>query len=127
MDISDKTYAMLFVGQTVGAELPSLDNSHRSWVSVYPFTKEKNRIGVETEHEYRGVGSPIFHVLRFDIETHAVDNPTYDYDRYMSNVKRLDVTGDDFDSAIERLEVALKKWDIHPSTLGPLADDYPVI
>jgi hypothetical protein len=127
MALTDKARALILTGNTIGAELPASGPDLRSWISAYPYVKEKNRIGVEVEHRYRGVGNPIFHVLRFEIDASAVENPTYDYDRHMSNVRRVDVASDDgVDACLQRLEQLLASWGIAAEALGVLEDDYPV-
>ena len=125
--MSDKTYALLLTGHTVGVEIPSSRPTLRAWVTVYPYVREKNRVGVEIEHRYRGVGNPTFHVLSFEIEETAVMHPTYDHDRHMSNVQRVDVVSDEgIDKSLEEVEKLLEIRGISPAHLGPLSDEYPL-
>jgi hypothetical protein len=131
MKTSDKAYAMLYVGQTVGIELPEPTPDQRAWLTVLPRVKNIVLVGgepVERESDYRGVGDPIFRVLKFDIATSAVECPTYDYDHYMSNVQRIEIANKDgFDNAIAALDDLLESWGVDPSKLGPLNDDYPIL
>ena len=130
MKITEKAYAMMFVGQVVGAELSPPRPDERAWVAVHTRVRARIQVGddhVESETNYGGVGSPIFRVIRFDINASAVENPTYDYDQHMTHVQRATIAGaDDFDDAIGRLEALLESWGVDPSKLGPLSDDYPV-
>jgi len=94
---------------------------------VYPYVRDRNRIGVEIEHDYHGVGNPIFHVLSFEIEETAVTHPTWDYDQYMSNVQRIDIVSEEgIDKSLEEFEKLMKSWGVDPACLGPLSDDYPL-
>jgi hypothetical protein len=128
MRITDNARALLLSGETIGAELPASDPDRRAWVSVFPYVREKNRIGVEVEHRYGGVGDPKLHVLRFEIEASAVEALTYDYDRYMSNVQRIEIDSDEgMDVSIEKLEQILTSWGIDPARLGALGEDYPIL
>lgn len=127
MRMTNKAYSLLFTGQTVGAEIPASRPGLRAWVSVYPYVKDKNRIGVAVEHRYRGVGNPTFHTLSFEIEESAVTEPTYDHDRYMSSVRRVDVVCEEgIDQSLEEVEKLLLSWSVDPALLGPLGDDYPL-
>lgn len=127
MRLTDKTRALLLTGDTIGAELPASNPERRAWVSVFPYVREKNRIGVEIKHRYRGVGHPKLHVLRFEIEASAVETPTYDYDHYMSNVQRVEIENDEgVDVSIEKLEQMLTSWGIDPARLGALGEEYPI-
>jgi hypothetical protein len=115
---------MLFVGQTIGSELPASATGLRSWVAVYPAERE---VAVEGKNDDMLRDQASFHVLRFEIESSAVERPTYDYDHYMSNVRRVDITSEHgFDEAIALLEDLLGSWGIDPTRLGPLGDEYPI-
>lgn len=125
--MSEKSYALLVTGQTVGIEVPASRADRRAWVSVYPYVKEQNRIGVEVEHRYRGTGNPIFHILSFEIEESAVSEPTYDHDQYMFNVRRVDITSPSgIDESLKAVEMHLDSWGFDPGMLGSLSDDYPL-
>lgn len=115
--ITDRAYAMLSIGETLGAELAPSSDDFRSWVAVEPCADAR----FAADKEYRHL-----QVLMFDMPS-SIEGPTYDYDLYMKNIRRAEISSEEgFDCAAEKLEMLLSSWDIEPRWLGPLSRDYPI-
>jgi hypothetical protein len=126
MKITNKTYALLFTGQVVGAELPPSAPELRAWVAVYPYLRGKHRCGPDADTAYRGIGNPSFDVYRFEARKSSLE-AGYDVVGELINERRAAVENEEgFDKSVEDLERLLESWSIDPSSLGALDDDYPL-
>jgi len=119
---SDKAFAMLYVGHSVGSEIAASSDDYRAWVTVHAFIAG----GPTSRRPYQGVGSPAFDVWRFEVLRSSLE-AGYDIVGELKDELHVIVTPKEaIEDTVRAVEEALLSWSIDPASLGPLDDDFPL-